>query len=78
MDNPIKIAIDAIRSARDECETVAVYLERMVESDTEDAAKAQYREIIADELNHALRFIFNIVVPITGITPDAGGLEESE
>ena len=75
-----KVAIDAMRGARDECETIAQYLERLNESyavSPEDAATAepQYMNIIKDEMNHCLRFIFNIVVPITGIEPDMDGLE---
>ncbi|MDE7406484.1 MAG: hypothetical protein K2M89_06400 [Clostridiales bacterium] len=75
-----KVAIDAIRGARDECETIAQYLERLDESyavSPNDAAIAepQYMNIIKDEMNHCLRFIFNIVVPITGIEPDMDGLE---
>lgn len=75
-----RVGIDAIRGARDECETVAEYLERLIESNraspTETAAAlAQYMNIIKDELNHCLRFIFNVFVPITGIEPDMDGLE---
>ena len=75
-----KVAIDAMRGARDECETIAQYLERLDESyrvSPEDAAVAepQYMNIIKDEMNHCLRFIFNIVVPLTGIEPDMDGLE---
>lgn len=79
-----KVAIDAMRGARDECETIAQYLERLnasYEVSPEDAAIAepQYLNIIKDEMNHCLRFIFNVVVPITGIEPDMDGLtEESE
>lgn len=71
----IKTAIEAMRSARDECETVAVYLERMTDPQTGEAVQAQYREVIADELNHVLRFIFNIVVPLTGVEPSVDGIE---
>ena len=75
-----KVAIDAMRGARDECETIAQYLERLDESyavSPEDAAIAepQYKEIIKDEMNHCLRFIFNIVVPLTGIDPDMDGID---
>lgn len=75
-----KVAIDAIKGARDECQTIADYLERIIESyavSPEDAAKAlpQYENIVKDELNHALRFIFNVFVPVSGIEPDADGLE---
>lgn len=75
-----KVAIDAMRGARDECETIAQYLERLNESyavSPKDAeiAEPQYKNIIKDEMNHCLRFIFNIVVPITGIEPDMDGLE---
>ena len=76
-----KVAIDAIKGARDECQTVADYLERLNESyeiSPEDAAIAepQYMNIIKDELNHALRFIFIVFVPVTGIEPDMDGLGE--
>lgn len=75
-----KVAIDAMRGARDECETIAQYLERLDASyavSPEDAAIAepQYKEIIKDEMNHCLRFIFNIVVPLTGIDPDMDGID---
>lgn len=75
-----KVAIDAIKGARDECQTIVDYLERLDESfrvSPEDAAIAepQYMNIIEDEMNHALRFIFNVFVPVTGIEPDTDGLD---
>lgn len=75
-----KVGIDAIRGARDECETIAEYLERLIETYnvSPEAAKValpQYMNIIKDELNHALRFVFNVFVPITDIEPDMDGLE---
>ncbi len=78
-----KVAIDAIKGARDECQTIADYLERLDESyavSPEDAAIAepQYLDIIKDEMNHCLRFIFNVVVPITGIEPDTDGIGGGE
>lgn len=78
-----KVAIDAMRGARDECETIAQYLERLDESyriSPKDAelAEPQYKEIIKDEMNHCLRFIFNVVVPITGIEPDTDGIGGDE
>lgn len=78
-----KVAIDAIRGARDECETIAEYLERLdasyVTSPADAAiAEPQYLNIIKDELNHCLRFIFNVFVPVTGIEPDSDGLEGVE
>lgn len=78
-----KVAIDAIKGARDECQTIADYLERLDESyktSPEDAeiAEQQYMNIIKDEMNHALRFIFNIFVPVTGIEPDTDGLNEED
>lgn len=78
-----KVAIDAMRGARDECETVAEYLERLDESyrvspaDAEIAAP-QYIEIIKDELNHCLRFIFNVFAAVTGIEPDTDGIDGGE
>ena len=76
-----KAGIDAIKGARDECATIADYLERLIatyEVSPSEAEKAlpQYLNIIEDEMNHALRFIFNVFVPITGIEPDTDGLEE--
>lgn len=76
-----KAGIDAIRGARDECETIAEYLERLIETynvspELAEQALEQYMNIIGDELNHALRFIFNVFVPATGIEPDMDGLEE--
>ena len=75
-----KVAIDAIKGVRDECQTIVDYLERLDESfrvSPEDAAIAepQYMNIIEDEMNHALRFIFNVFVPVTGIEPDTDGLD---
>ena len=76
-----RAGVAAIRGARDECETVAEYLERLIatyEDSPPDAeiALPQYMNIIKDELNHALRFIFNVFVPVTGLEPDTDGLEE--
>lgn len=78
-----KVAIDAIKGARDECQTIAEYLERLDESyrvSPADAAIAepQYMNIIKDELNHALRFIFNVFVRVTGIEPDTDGIGEED
>lgn len=76
-----KAGIDAIRGARDECETIADYLQRLVETydaspQAAEVALPQYMNIIKDELNHALRFMLNVFVPVTGITPDLDGIEE--
>ena len=76
-----KVAIDAIKGARDECQTIADYLERLDESyavspDDAEKAEPEYMNIIEDELNHALRFI-KVFVEITGIEPDTDGLEET-
>ena len=76
-----KVGIDAMRGARDECETAAEYLERLIESYAASPAETavalpQYLNIIKDELNHALRFILNVFVPVTGIEPDTDGIEE--
>lgn len=73
-------AIKAIRGARDECETIAAYLADLlaIAADSQSAfekALPQYENIVSDELNHALRFIFNVFVPLTGIEPDTDGLE---
>ncbi len=76
-----KAGIDAIRGARDECETIADYLQRLVETydaspQAAEVALPQYMNIIKDEMNHALRFMLNVFVPVTGITPDLDGIEE--
>lgn len=76
-----KAGIDAMRGARDECETIADYLQRLVETydaspQAAEAALPQYMNIIKDEMNHALRFMLNVFVPVTGITPDLDGIEE--
>lgn len=76
-----KAGIDAIKGARDECETIADYLQRLVETydaspQAAEMALPQYMNIIKDEMNHALRFMFNVFVPVTGITPDLDGIEE--
>ena len=73
--------IRAIRGAKDECETIAVYLTDLIAigSDSQQAyetALPQYMNIIRDELNHALRFIFNVFTPVTGLEPDTDGIEE--
>lgn len=83
MENQIKnhkVAIDGIKGARDECQTIADYLERLdasyeVDPDAAALFEPQYMNIIKDELNHALRFIFNVFVAVTGIEPDLDGLE---
>ncbi len=74
-----KVTIDAMCGARDECETIAQYFERLDESyavSPDDAAIAepQFLEIIKNKMNHCLRFIFNLAVPITGIEPDTDGI----
>ncbi len=76
-----KAGIDAIRGARDECGTIADYLQRLVETydaspQAAEVALPQYMNIIKDEMNHALRFMFNVFVSVTGITPDLDGIEE--
>ena len=73
-------AIEGIRVAEDECRTIAEYSERLrrtAEISETDAqmVEPQYTEIIKDELNHALRAIFNIYCALTGIEPDTDGIE---
>jgi len=73
--------IKAIRGAKDECETIAVYLTDLIaigrdSPESAEAALPQYMNIIKDEMNHCLRFIFNVFVPVTGIEPDTDGIEE--
>lgn len=75
--------IKAIRGAKDECETIAVYLEDLmaIGRDSPEAYKTalpQYMNIMQDELNHTLRFIFNVFVPVTGIQTDTDGIGEEE
>ncbi|MDE6398995.1 MAG: hypothetical protein K2L51_06715 [Clostridiales bacterium] len=77
-----KAGIDAIKGARDECETVADYLGRLIETydaspQAAEVALPQYMNIIRDELNHALRFMLNVFVPVTGIEPEFDGIEEA-
>lgn len=77
----LKAGVEAMRGAADECNTIVYYLERLIATyDTSppdaELAKLQYYEIVKDELNHALRFIFTIFVPLTGIEPETEGLEE--
>lgn len=76
-----KAGIDAIMGARDECETIADYLQRLIEiyeasPQAAEVALPQYMNIIRDEMNHALRFMLNVFVPVTGIEPDFDGIEE--
>lgn len=76
-----RAAIEAARAARDECETIAVYLEQLAR-DIEasptafETALPQYRNVIGDEMNHCMRFILNVVAPLTGIEPDMDGIAE--
>lgn len=76
-----EVGIKAIRGAKDECETIAVYLTDIVAIGRESPeaykkALPQYMNIIKDEMNHALRFMLNVFEPITGIEPDLDGIEE--
>lgn len=74
-----RAGIAAIRGARDECETIAVYLENLIgiyagSPEAANEAFPEYMNIIGDELNHTLRFIFNVFVPLTDIEPDTDGI----
>lgn len=79
--NKLKAAVEGMRGAADECQTIVYYIERLIATndDSPEAAeevKPQYEEIVKDELNHALRFIFNVFVKLSGIEPDMDGLED--
>ena len=65
----IKKAILAIRGARDEAETIAVYLERLTEEGAGEETET-YKEIISDELNHIVRF--------TELCSELSGIEIAE
>lgn len=69
MDEQMLItALDAMQSASEEADTIKKYTERMYRAVSEED-KAQYREIISDELNHIERFA-EIYVRLTGIEPN--------
>lgn len=62
-----KAGIEAMRGAADECNTIVYYLERLIETyavspQAAETAEPQYLNIIKDELNHALRFMLNVLI----------------
>lgn len=70
-------AVSAALSAMDECKTVADYTPRLrqaIEQGDESAA-AHYREIIGDEINHALIFLLAIYVEAVEVEVPGDGLE---
>lgn len=78
----LQAGVEAIRGAADEANTIAFYIERLIATAAQtpegaEEVKGQYFEIVKDELNHLLRFVLNVFVPLTGIEPDMDGLEES-
>lgn len=70
-------AESAALSATDECKTIAEYTPRLrqaIEQGDESAA-AHYREIIGDEINHALIFLLAIYAQAAEIEVPGDGLE---
>ena len=70
-------AVSAALSAMDECKTIADYTPRLrqaIEQGDETAA-AHYREIIGDEVNHALIFLLAIYVEAVEVEVPDDGLE---
>ena len=70
-------AVSAVLSAMDECKTIADYTPRLrqaIEQGDESAA-AHYREIIGDEVNHALIFLLAIYAEAAEIEVPGDGLE---
>nr|DAP53581.1 MAG TPA: hypothetical protein [Caudoviricetes sp.] len=70
-------AVSAALSAMDECKTIADYTPRLrqaIEQGDETAA-AHYREIIGDEVNHALIFLLAIYAEAAEIEVPGDGLE---
>lgn len=70
-------AVSAALSAMDECKTIADYTPRLrqaIEQGDETAA-AHYREIIGDEINHALIFLLAIYVEAVEVEVPDDGLE---
>lgn len=64
-------------SAMDECKTIADYTPRLrqaIEQGDETAA-AHYREIIGDEINHALIFLLAVYAEAVEIEVPGDGLE---
>lgn len=70
-------ASDAAMSAVDECNTVVSYTPRLLQAmERGDAeAAARYREIIGDEINHALMFL-SLYAELLGIEVPTDGFEE--
>ena len=73
-----EVAANAAKSAAEECTTIQEYTERIVGAARvgDESAISAYREVIGDELNHALKFLLLVYCKITGIEPDTDGLEE--
>lgn len=75
-----ELAESAALSAMDECKTIAEYTPRLrqaIEQGDEVSAR-HYREIIGDEVNHALIFLLAVYVNAVDITVPTDGLEEVE
>ena len=64
-------------SAMDECKTIADYTPRLRQAiEQGDAtAAAHYREIIGDEINHALIFLLSVYAEAAEIEVPGDGLE---
>nr|DAI09347.1 MAG TPA: encapsulated ferritin [Caudoviricetes sp.] len=61
-------AIELMVSAKEECETIALYLGRM-EKAQDERTKEDYRTAIKEEMKHALMFLER-ATELTGIDPE--------
>lgn len=70
-------AVSAALSAMDECKTIADYTPRLRQAieQGDETATAHYREIIGDEVNHALIFLLAIYAEAAEIEVPGDGLE---
>lgn len=61
-------AIELMISAKEECETIALYLSRLDKAQEERTCEA-YRDAIREEMKHALMFLER-ASELTGIAPE--------
>ena len=61
-------AIELMISAKEECETIALYVGRMEKAEEERTREA-YREAIREEMKHALMFLER-ASELTGLAPE--------
>lgn len=75
-----ELAESAALSAMDECKTIAEYTPRLRQAieQGDEVSERHYREIIGDELNHALIFLLAVYAKAVEVEIPADGLEEVE